>query len=201
MPKGSKEAHQTYGQEMQDASGLRGKGDSSWNAMFPTLQQNATAPEGLNPGQMAKMNTANQQATGGSNAGLVGQGALDAGRTRNPGSMAAGLAQAARTAGANESKNALGIQEYSNNLAQQKQQAALGELGKLYGTNVGGLNEMLGNQNKSVSEITAADQAVMGNIMGGVKMAAGMGMGGAGMAGMGPGGGASAMNFGQSMMG
>lgn len=201
MGKGSKEAHQAFGTSMTNANDFKGKGDASYNAMFPTLMNNATDPKGYSDKQMATMNTANSQSSGGINAGLTGEGALMAGRTRNPGSMAAGLAEAARTSGRNENNTALRIQESNASLAQQKQQAALGELGKLYGTNVGGLNDMMGNANKAVSEITAADQATANGWMSGIKTLAGAGMGAAGMAGMGPGGGASAMNFGSSMMG
>jgi hypothetical protein len=200
MAKGSGQAKQVFNTSTQDANTFQNQGQSTYNAMFPTLQQNATNPQGYSQGDLAKMNTANSQSAGGATAGLTGEANLMAGRTRNPGSMGAGLAEAARTSGRNENQTALKIQEANANLAQQKQQAALGQLGNLYGQNVSGLNDMLGNANKAVGEITAADQAVAGDILGGVKTAAGLGMGAAGMAGMGPGGGMGAMNFGASAM-
>lgn len=199
--KGSQQAKQTFNSSTADANNFQAKGDQTYNAMFPQLQSNATNPTGYSQGDLAKMNTANSQSAGGATAGLTGEANLMAGRTRNPGSMGAGLAEAARTSGRNENQTALKIQEANSNLAQQKQQAALGQLGNLYGQNVSGLNDMMGNANKATSNITAADQAVAQDVISGAKAAASIGMGGAGLAGMGPGGGASAMQFGAAGMG
>lgn len=166
MPKSAKDqANQTYGETQQYGQGMNAKGNAAWNAMYPQEVQNATAPKGFSDQDMAKMKTSNSQGAGGATSALTGEANLMAGRTRNPGSMGAGLAEAARTTGRAENANNLKLDEANASLAQQKQQAALGELGKLYGTNVSGLNEMMGNQNKAVSEVQTADQTGFQNAM------------------------------------
>ncbi len=198
---GKSEAEQTHRDASKNAGDFSGRGSAAWNGMFPTLNANATNPQGLTPTQEAQHNTATQQSIGGSNAGIVGGGALTAGRTNNPGSMLNAVGMASRGNAKNLAQDALATKEFSTNLAQQKQQAALNELGKLYGTNVSGLGDMLKNQNQADSNIVQASQNEFADTLGGIKAIGGMGMMGAGMAGMGPGGGASAMSAGSGMMG
>lgn len=128
----------------------------SWNALFPTLVQNATDPTGLSASEKANMNTASSQATGGSVAGAVGQGTSMAARTKNPGAYGAALDASSKHASETQSKNALGVEMESSNLAHQKQQTALSELGSLYGTNVKGLGEMLDAANTAMGTYEAA---------------------------------------------
>jgi hypothetical protein len=199
--KGASEAKQGFGNATNNASTLQGRGADNWSGMYPTLQKNATAPVGLTPQQEAEHNTATQQSVGGSNAGIAGEGALTAGRTGNPGSMISAIGSASRGNARNLAQDALQTKEYSTNLAQQKQQSALGELGKLYGTNVSGLNDMVRNQNDAAKNVNAAEQSRFNDFMQVGKMVGGMGMMGAGMAGAGPGAGASAMSAGSGMMG
>lgn len=161
-----KMAKQEAGRSQGFENDLSGRGSAAWNGMFPTLMNNATNPKGYSDQQMATMNTANSQGAGGVNAGITGQGVLQAGRTRNPGSMAAGLAEAARISGRNENANSLHLQEDNARLAQQKQQSALGELGKLYGTNVSGLNDMVHNTNQSIDEYGKYSQSGLETGMG-----------------------------------
>jgi hypothetical protein len=171
MAKGSGQAEQTFGTASGDSSTLGGRASAINNGMMPTLLNDAAGKGGLTPGQMATMNTASQQSVGGSNSGIAGQAGLTGGRTGNPGSMVNAIGSADRGNARNLSNDALKTQEYSTNLAQQKQQAAMGELGKLYGTNVQGMGDMLKNANQATSNLTTADQDTTGDIMKGAQMA------------------------------
>lgn len=148
-----------------NANQFSGRGTSAWNAAFPELQQNATNPTGFSNQQLANMNTANSQSVGGGQAAAMGQGNLMAGRTRNTGGFGAALDESARGAGRQLSQNAVGIQNANAQLAQQKQQSALSELGGLYGQNVQGLNDMLGQSNNAIGQWTNADNSTQNALM------------------------------------
>lgn len=174
MAKGSGQAEQTFGTASGNASQLGGRATAVSNGMMPGLLNDAAGKGGLTPQQMATQNTASQQSVGGSNAGIAGQAGLAGGRSGNPGSMIGAVGEAARGNAKNLSNDALKTQEYSTNMAQQKQQAAMGELGKLYGTNVQGMGDMLKNANQATSNLTTADQDTTGDIMKGAQMATSM---------------------------
>jgi hypothetical protein len=167
-------AQRQLGTDNAAASTFGNQAGSSWNALFPSLQQNAMNPQGLSPQEKATMNTASSQSLGGSQAGAVGQGNLMAGRTHNPASAGAALDASAQKAGAQQSQNALGVEEFSTNLAQQKQQTALKELGSLFGTNVQGLNEALSNANNALGTYEKA-KASQGSVMGDLTQLANLG--------------------------
>jgi len=158
-------ARKQLGIDNNYAGDFSGRGTSSWDTLFPALQSDITNPQGFSPTEKAAMNTAAEQSLGGSMAGAVGQGALMAGRTRNPGSMGAALDASAHGAQRAQSQAALGVEEASANLAQEKQQAALKELGSLYGMNVSGLNDMLGQANTSLGTYEKAKSSE-GSILG-----------------------------------
>lgn len=146
---------------------LSDRGTSAWNTAFPILEGEAVNPQGYTPAQKTSMNTATQQSLGGSVAGAVGQGNLTAGRTRNPGSLGAALDASAMGGMKRGSTAALGVEEQSANLAQEKQQNALKELGSLYGTNVEGLGKMMANANQALSQYETAKEhegSVMGDL-------------------------------------
>lgn len=167
---GGGQATDTFGQAKSNANDLSGRGTAAWNGMIGQDLSQAKNPTGLDPNQMAKATTAAEQTQGGSNAGIAGQANLTAGRTGNPGSMVNAIGQANRGGAAALGNTTLKLQEYSTNLAQQKQQEALKSLGSLYGQNVSGLNEMIGNENKAVSNITEADKAKHAATMGEIGM-------------------------------
>jgi hypothetical protein len=174
MAKGSGQAEQTFGTSTNNANTMSGRASAVNSAMMPGLTADAAGKGGLTPGQKATMDTASQQSVGGSNAGITGQAGLTAGRSGNPGSMISAIGSADRGNARNLSNDALKTQEYSTNMAQQKQQSAMGELGKLYGTNVSGLGDMLKNANQATSNLTTADQDTTGDIMKGAQMATSM---------------------------
>jgi hypothetical protein len=151
-----------------------GRAGGAWDAMFPTLLEDATNPQGLSPQEKATMNTASSQSLGGSVAGAVGQGSLLAARTKNPGSATAALDASSKHAGETASKNALGVEEFSTNLAHQKQVNALRELGSLYGTNTEGLSKMLDAANQSLGIYNDAEKR-SGSVMGDLTSIANLG--------------------------
>ena len=118
---------------------------SLYGTLSPTLSTMATNPQGINPADMAKIQTSNMQTAGGSNAGAVGQGSLLSARTKNAGTADAAIAESAESASQNLSKANLATQNENQQLKEQQQSEGLKGLQNLYGTNestaLGGLNE------------------------------------------------------------
>lgn len=112
-----------------------GNASALYGTLSPTLTTMAINPQGINPADMAKIQTSNQQTAGGANAGAVGQGSLLAARTRNAGTGAAALAKSSENASQNLSKANLAAQNENVRLKQQQQQEGLAGLNSLYGTN------------------------------------------------------------------
>jgi hypothetical protein len=142
------------------ANGLAGTLSSTvaplYGQLQPELSTEAAAPAGINPSDMAKMNTSAKQAAGGSTAGAVGRGALLASRTRNAGAGAAAIADAARSGGQQESQEDLGIQLANQKLKQSQQQSGLNGLENLYGIGINGTNSALGQTAANVNANTGA---------------------------------------------
>lgn len=156
-------AQQTAAGNLQARYG--GLAGNTWSTLFPTLRQNLTNPQGFGK-DLNAINTANQQSIGGSVAGAVGQGNLQAARTGNAGGFAPALDEAARSGARQMSQNALGVQEQNAYLKNQQQQQAINALGNLYGENTNatlralGLgNEALGESNNALSVATGAAKA------------------------------------------
>jgi hypothetical protein len=99
---------------------------------------------------------------------------LLAGRTRNPGSATAALDASSKHASETGSRNALGVEELSTNIAHQKQQSALRELGSLYGTNTEGLSKMLDAANQSLGIFNDAEKR-SGSVLGDIGQLANVG--------------------------
>src|SRR5579872_7253093 len=113
----AKDAFSNAGAASGTANQLQQQGNSVFHTLFPGLKQQAQHPQGMggdlntilstinsgagnenniiNQGAQAA-NTASQQSLGGSVAGAVGQGNLQAARTRNSGAFAPALDEAAR---------------------------------------------------------------------------------------------------------
>jgi hypothetical protein len=117
---------------------------SLYGTLSPTLSTMATNPQGINPADMAKIQTSNMQTAGGANAGAVGQGSLLAARTKNAGTADAAIAKSGESASQNLSKANLATQNENQQVKQQQQGEGLKGLQSLYGTNesaaLGGLN-------------------------------------------------------------
>lgn len=140
-----------------------------YHTLFPTLRQNLVNPQGFGK-DLNAINTANQQSIGGSVAGVVGQGNLQAARTGNAGGFAPALDEAARSGARQMSQNALNVQEQNAYLKNQQQQQAMNALGRLYGENTDATLRALGLSNQSLGESNqalgiAGDQKSWGNIL------------------------------------
>jgi hypothetical protein len=105
------------------------------------------------------MNTASQQSVGGSTAGAVGEGNLEAARTNNSGGFAPALDEAVRSGQRTLSQNALDIQGENAKLKQSQQQAGLSGLEGLYGNNTNQMIQALGLGNNATSVGTQAGQS------------------------------------------
>jgi hypothetical protein len=104
----------------------------------------ATNPQGINPADMAKIQTSDMQTAGGANAGAVGQGSLLSARTKNAGTADAAIAKSGEAASQNLSKANLATQNENQKLKTEQQSEGVKGLESLYGTNtgaeLGGLN-------------------------------------------------------------
>ena len=110
---------------------------SLYGTLSPTLSTMATNPQGINPADMAKIQTSNMQTAGGANAGAVGQGSLLAARTKNAGTADAAIAESGEGASQNLSKANLATQRENIGVKNEQQSEGLKGLQSLYGTNVG----------------------------------------------------------------
>ena len=129
---------------------------SLYGTLDPALSTMATAPQGINPADMAKIQTSNMQTAGGANAGAVGQGSLLAARTKNAGTADAAIAKSGEAASQNLSKANLGTQIENQQVKQGQQSEGLKGLGSLYGTNT---SEALGGLNASNTALKDAGDA------------------------------------------
>jgi hypothetical protein len=130
---------------------------SLYGTLSPTLSTMATNPQGINPADMAKIQTSNMQTAGGANSGAVGQGSLLSARTKNAGTADAAIAKSGEAASQNLSKANLATQNENVGIKNQQQEEGLRGLSSLYGTNegaaVGGLNAS-NNALKTASDIS-----------------------------------------------
>jgi len=129
---------------------------------MPELASEAAHPAGFAPKDIAAMNTSVQQSEGGSNAGAVGQGALLAGRTKNPGVASAAIPEAVRESGETASKNALGIQTKNAMLKEDQRQSGLKGLQGLNATETGAGISALGEVAPAVNADVNAKNASWG---------------------------------------
>ena len=130
--------------------------NSLYGTLNPTLSTMATNPQGINPADMAKIQTSNMQTAGGANAGAVGQGSLLAARTKNAGTADAAIAKSGESAAQNLSKANLATQNANQSLKAQQQSEGLRGLQSLYGTNQ---NAALGGLNASTGALTSEYKA------------------------------------------
>lgn len=84
--------------------------DTLSGQLTPIYSQMATNPQGMTPGEINDAKTATMQSTGGSVAGAVGEGNLEAARTGNAGGYQAALRDAARRGIATNADKSLAVQ-------------------------------------------------------------------------------------------
>lgn len=160
MARGAQDQAKKTFNESQGVFGTsQGNANDLYSKLFPTFQAEATNPQGFAPGDLAAMNTANQQSVGGATAGAVGEGDLAGARTRNSGSFAPALDEAVREGERTASENAVGIQGENAKLKEEQRQAGIAGLGGLYGQNNSDMLSALGLQNQSTNALTTAGQS------------------------------------------
>lgn len=160
MARGSSQATGAATQAQNLSTGLEGNASSLYSAVAPELMTEAAHPGGYAPADMAAMDTAAQESSGGTQAAAQGQGALRASRTKNAGTADAAIAESARGAGREAAHEAVGTRVANAGLKQKQQQAGLGGLESLFGTNVSGGIGALGQVAPNVNANTnAANQS------------------------------------------
>jgi hypothetical protein len=137
-----KDAFSNYGTNASTASGAVG-------TLNPIYSSMATNPEGLTPIQKANALTASSESAGGGVASAVGQGGLMAARTGNVGGATAALDDASRMADVTNSKNALDVQNQSDQLATQNKRVGLAGLNGIYDESNGQANASLNTANNA----------------------------------------------------
>jgi hypothetical protein len=126
------------------------------STITPILTQQAEHPTGYDPTTLNNMLVSQQEAVGGGNAAIGGEGRLSALRTRSAGGLAPVLAEAARSKGRTLASGAQAVQNESARLAQEKQQQALSRLQGLYGTDTSNQLRAMGLQAEDLQDQLAA---------------------------------------------
>jgi hypothetical protein len=141
-----------------------GDSQAAYNVLAPKYQQFVNNPQGFTPQQKSNMVTSTLQTNGGSTAGAVGQGGLFAARTNNAGGAAQAIDDAARLGNANQTNEALGIENQDDLLARQQQQQGLAGEQALYSGGNSAANDALGiaSQNQIASANGARAWTKMG---------------------------------------
>lgn len=147
----------TFGQAKGAAGDFSGNAKHLYDTLSPQLEAEAANPQGYGASDVAGMNTAVGQSTGGATAGAVGEGNLDAARTGNRGGFQTALDESARNGQRVNADAALAIQGKNADLKQRQQQAGIAGLGQLYGENAGDELKSLGLENQSID---AGNQAI-----------------------------------------
>lgn len=175
MGRGSDVAQNSATQSQNTATGLTSNANSLYGNLAPMLTSQAAHPTGFSPQDQASMETAALDTAAGSQSGAVGQGNLEAARTRNAGGFGQAISDASRGAGETLSRGVLGVRNANAGLKQQQHDKALSGLEGLYGTNVGASNQALGNVAPLVNADTNAEKAswdAFNNITGAITDAA-----------------------------
>lgn len=126
--------------------------------LMPTLRADLSGNNGLNATQRNNLLVASQQGTGGASAGLAGTAGLTAARSRNSGALSGTLDAIARARNQTASQAGLGVQNESQQLANQRENQALGQVQGLYGTDVSSQLKGMGLQNEAINSELAADK-------------------------------------------
>src|SRR5580693_989262 len=118
MRSATDQAKNAYTTASQTAGKYGAAGDQISSSLIPGLEREANNPEGFTPEEMNNQLVAGEEGAGGANAGIAGQAALQAARTRNSAGESAVLDSAARAKTRQLSENALNVQNKSADLGQ-----------------------------------------------------------------------------------
>ncbi len=160
MARGSNQATTAANTATGLSGQLEGNAASAYGTLMPELQSEAMNPQGFQPADLAKMNTAAKQTAGGTQAGATGQGALLAGRTKNPGTASAAIAESAREGGRQQSQEDLQTNIANAKLKEAQRQSGLKGEENLTGLETGAGLSALGQVAPDVNANTnAANQS------------------------------------------
>ena len=162
MGRGSQVADTASQTAQKNSDALTGKSNGIFSSLVPQLQAEASHPTGFSPTDLATMNTHAMETAGGATAGATGRGALLAGRTRNAGTPAAAIADAARSSTEAMARTGQEIDAQNAELKAKQQQAGLSGLQGIYGTDVGAANDSLETVAPLVNADTNAENASWG---------------------------------------
>ena len=155
----------------QTAGSVAGNAGANANQIYssvvPGLERQAQTPQGYTPQQLNSMTTAAAGAVGGANAGITGEGRLNAIRTRSAGGLAPILDEAARSKSRTLANANLGIQNENANVGLQRQAGAQRALEGLYGTTSADQLKAMGLQNQDLTtQLQAGRQGWLQNTEG-----------------------------------
>ena len=145
-----KDAFANEGTAANESNQLFGNASSLYGTLAPQLVNQSINPQGYSPTDQAAQTTAAMQSAGGTAAGAAGQGRLYEMRTKNAGAAGNAIAAGSQQAGQQLGQAAVSQQVRNANLKTQQQEHAQGELGSLYGTELGGAGNMLGLSNQAL---------------------------------------------------
>jgi hypothetical protein len=151
---GSQQAQTAAATAQRNSDTLTSNANGIFSTLTPALTAAAANPTGFGATTKANMNTAAQQSLGGATAGAVGQGGLLAARTRNAGGADAAISDAVRSTGQQFSENALDTEVRDAEMKEGQKQSALKGLQGIYGVDVGGANDALGEVSGAVNADT-----------------------------------------------
>lgn len=147
----AKTAGQAQKTAQSGAAATGAQANQVYGSVVPGIEQQATNPTGYSPVDINNMLVSGQEAAGGGNAAVTGEGKLNALRTRNAGGFAPALDEAARAKGRQLATNALGVSNENARLKQQQQQVARQQLLGLYGTQTGNALKEMGLANEDLN--------------------------------------------------
>lgn len=156
MARGSTAANTAASSAQGLSNTLQGNAASTFGSLMPELQSEVANPSGFNPVDKARMTTEAQQGAGGSQAGAVGQGALLASRTKNPGAASSAIAQSSRNSGQQLSKDTLATNLADQSLKEKQRSQGISGLEGLNSTELGGGINALGEVAPAVNANTNA---------------------------------------------
>ena len=151
-----KQAKQQGAAAGAEAGKAGSEADVERGAVIPGLIRDVNNPQGFTPQQQNNMLVKQQEAVGGGNAAITGEGRLAALRSRTAGGIAPALAEAARSKGRTLATGALDVANRNAELQQAKQAQARQQLLGLYGTDTSNMFRGMGLQAEDLQNQLAA---------------------------------------------
>jgi len=151
-----KQAKQQGAAAGAEAGKAGSEADVERGAVIPGLIRDENNPQGFTPQQQNNMLVKQQEAVGGGNAAITGEGRLAALRSRTAGGIAPALAEAARSKGRTLATGALDVANRNAELQQAKQAQARQQLLGLYGADTSHQLSAMGLQSEDLQNQLAA---------------------------------------------